>query len=337
VGYVCKGLLLVFALCLSASIARPAMAQEAPELRMGIQFGLTYLPFAVMEHERLIEKHAQAGGLPNLKVTWFRSAGGPTLNDGLLSGTLDMAATGVSGFLTLWDKARGRFDIKGIASYGHTTLALVTRNPNVRSIRDFTEKDRIALPAIKTSIQAIMLQMAAEKEFGAGNAAKLDALTISRSHPDAMAALLSNTEITSHFAGPPYLFEELKQPGIRQVLASEELFGGPVSNGVLYTTERFRRDNPRKYEAVWAALREAVTLVQKEPRRAAEIYLAVAKETTKIDGILEILNAPTTRYDEVPRSVLQVAQFMKRMGSISQAPASWKELFFPEAHALPGS
>jgi NitT/TauT family transport system substrate-binding protein len=329
-------LLVVLLCCWSASASQPLRAGEAHELRMGIQFGLTYLPFAVMEHERLVEKHAQAAGIADLKVTWFRSAGGPTLNDGLLSGTLDMVATGVSGFLVLWDKARA-LQIKGVASYGHTTLALVTRNPDIKSIRDFTEKDKIAVPAIKSSIQAIMLQMAAEKEFGPGNATKLDALTISRSHPDAMAALLANTEINSHFAAPPYLFEELKRPGIRQVLSTEDVFGGPVSNGVLYTGERFRRDNPLIYAAVRAALHEAVELVQNQPRRAADIYLVTTKETTNIDGILEILNAPSTRYDEVPRGVLQVAQFMHRMRSISQAPASWKDVFFPEAHALPGS
>ena len=58
-------------------------------------------------------------------------------------------------------------------------LYLNTNNPNVKSIKDFTSKDKIALPAVKVSIQAVTLQMAAEKEFGEGNQNKLDALTVS--------------------------------------------------------------------------------------------------------------------------------------------------------------
>lgn len=335
-----RRILAISALAAATTIAGavPVFAQsESRELRMGIQFGLTYLPFAVMEHEKLLEKHARQAGLGDLKVTWFRSAGGPTLNDGLISGNLDTVSTGISGFLTIWDKSRGKLDVKGLASYGHTRIGLVTRNPAVKTLRDFTEKDKIALPAVKSSIQAIILQMAVQKEFGPGNATKLDHLTISRSHPDAMAALLGNTEINSHFAAPPYLLEELKRPGIHMVLSSEDVYGGPVSNGVLYTTEKFRERNPQKMAILLAALREAVGIIGNEPKRAAEMYLAISKESSGVDTILEILAAPGTKFDEVPRGVLQTAQFMQQMGAISTAPASWKDLFLADVHALPGS
>lgn len=322
----------------AAAWTAPVLAQsESRELRMGIQNGLTYLPFSVMEHEKLLEKHAAQNGLSDLKVTWFRSAGGPTLNDGLIAGNLDTVSTGISGFLTIWDKGKTSLGIRGIASYGYTRLGLVTRNPAINSLKDFTEKDRIAVPAVKSSIQAIMLQMASEKVFGPGNATKLDPLTISRSHPDAMAALLSNTEINSHFAAPPYLLDELKRPGIKLVITSEDIFGGPVSNGILYTVERFNQRNPIKMKALWSALQDAMKIINENPKGAAEMYLAVTKETTSVENIMEILRAPGTKYDEVPRGVVQTGQFMKSIGSIASAPSDWKEAFLPIAHGLPGN
>ena len=75
---------------------------------------------------------------------------------------------------------------------------LMTRNPNIKSIRDFTDNDRIALPAPKVSVQAIMLQMIAEKTFGKFDV--LDKLTVGMSHPDGTAAMLSGKlEVQSHF------------------------------------------------------------------------------------------------------------------------------------------
>lgn len=68
-------------------------------------------------------------------------------------------------------------------------LHLVTTNPNVKSIADFTSKDRIAMPGIKTSYQALLLQQALIKKLGPDQANKLDAITVALGHPDAMAAL----------------------------------------------------------------------------------------------------------------------------------------------------
>ena len=49
--------------------AAPAGAQ-VPEIRLARQFSMGYLQFNVMEHERLIEKHARALGLPQVAVSW---------------------------------------------------------------------------------------------------------------------------------------------------------------------------------------------------------------------------------------------------------------------------
>ncbi len=62
------------------------------------------------------------------------------------------------------------------------------------------------MPAVKVSSQAICLQMAAAKQWGDDQYAKLDAITITRSHPEAAVSVMSKaTEINSHYSVAPYL------------------------------------------------------------------------------------------------------------------------------------
>jgi NitT/TauT family transport system substrate-binding protein len=323
-------------LVMAASV--PPAAAEVSELRDAIQSGLTYLPFTLMEHEKFIEKRASTAGLGDVKVTWFKVSGGDVMNDGLISGNLDIAATGTPAFLVIWAKAKASFDIRGVAAYNTLPLTLVTRNPNVRSIKDFSDSDRIAVPAVRASTQAILLQMAAEQAFGAGQHARLDHLTVSRSHPDAMAALLTErSEITAHFAAPPYADLELKRPGMHAVVTATKIFGGPVTIGMTYAPAKFRRDNPKLIAAFIAALTDAIGMINSERRRAAEVYLAVTKEKTTVDDILAMMDQPGFNFGTTPQNVLKMAQFMHRIGSIAVLPQSWQDLFFPEIHHLPGS
>ena len=127
----------------------------------------------VMEEQKLIEKYAKANGV-DVSVGWAKFAGGNVMNDALLSDSLQFASGGVGPFVTLWAKTRGNLDVKAVAAINSMPLYLNTRNPAVKSIKDFTDKDKIALPAVKVSIQAVTLQMAAEKAFGEGQQNKLD-------------------------------------------------------------------------------------------------------------------------------------------------------------------
>jgi NitT/TauT family transport system substrate-binding protein len=214
----------------------------------------------------------------------------------------------------------------------------VSRDPKVRSVKDFTDNDRIALPAVKASTQAIILEMAAEQAFGAGQHGRLDHLTISRSHPDAMAAMLSErSEITAHFAAPPYADLELKRPGFHPVLTVTEVFGGPVTVGVTYATAKFRRDNPKLFAAFLAALTESIDMINADRRKAAEIYLQVSKEKTSLDEILAIVSQPGFNFGTTPQNLLKMAQFMHRIGSLGIEPKSWQDLFFPDIYHLSGS
>ncbi len=321
---------------LAPAFALPVPARAEPAtIRMGIQYGVTYLPFAVAQHERMIERRAKEAGLGDVKLEWNRVAGGNVLNDSLLAGQLDCAATGYPSFLILWSKTRGARAIKGLLSYGSTPLYLLTRNPKVKTIADFTDADRITVPAVKSSVQAMLLQMASEKLWSQFD--KLDHLTVSRGHPDAIAALMSmQSEIDSAFSAPPYEYQALENPAIHIVTSSNDIFGGPLSNGMLYMTEAFHGQNPGVVRAVNLGLRDALAQINQDPRRAAEMYLEATGEKAPIELLLKTITAPGTAWEATPRGVMKFAEFMHRTGSIAKAQESWKDVFFAEAYDLPG-
>lgn len=315
-----------------------ASRAEVSELKIAEQYGISYLPLMIMEDQKLIEKHAKAAGIADLKVSWSKFAGGNVMNDALLSNSLHVASGGVGPFITLWARTKGNYDIKAVAALNSMPLYLNTRNPNVKSLKDFTGKDKIALPAVKVSIQAVTLQMAAEQAFGAGQQNKLDSLTVSMSHPDGQTALLSGTgEVTAHFSSPPFQYQQLEKPGIRNVLNSYEVLGGPATFNVVWATSKFRKENPKVYEAFVKALDEAIAMINRDKKWAAESYLRISKDKDTPENILKMLNDPNITYTTAPQNIMKYVNFMHKINSIKVKPDSWKDLFFPDVHNLSGS
>jgi NitT/TauT family transport system substrate-binding protein len=330
---------LVVGAALAAALACiPVAARgEMSEINVAQQYGIGYLPLMIIEEQRLIEKHAKAAGI-DVKIGWAKFAGGNVMNDALLSGGLQFASGGVGPLITIWAKTRGNLEVKGVATLDSMPLYLTTRNPNVKTIGDFTEKDRIALPAVKVSVQAVTLQMAAEKAFGEGQQGKLDKLTVTMSHPDGQTALLSGqSEITAHFTAPPFQYQELKKPGIRMVLNSNDVLGGPTTFNVVWTTSKFRNENPKLYDAFVKALDEAMAIINKDKKAAAEAYLRISKDKDSVADILAMLNDPQIVFTTTPLNIMRYANFMAKTGMIKAKPDSWKDLFFPNAHGLGGS
>ena len=201
---------------------------EADTVRIAKQYGISYLPLTLMEEEKLFEQQAKKQGL-DIKVEWLRFIAGAGMNDALLSGNLDLASGGVPSLLLIWGKTQTSLKVKGVAALNAMPIYLVTTNPDIKTIMDFTGKDKIALPATKISIQAVTLQMAAEQAFGKGQQEKLDIFTVSMGHPDAMVAMLGGkAEINSHFGSAPFQEQELADPRVHKVLDSYDVLGGPA-------------------------------------------------------------------------------------------------------------
>ena len=312
---------------------------ETSELRISRGFGIHYLALYVMERQRLIEKQAAAAGLGEIKVSWRAIDGGNVINDAMLAGALDIASTGVPGFLTLWSKAKGnpQIEIIGLGGAGSGSLWLNTRNPNIKTLKDFSDKDRIAVPGIKTSFAAVVLQMAAAEAFGIENYAKLDTLTVGISHPDALAALISGkSEINSHFCSPPFSYLELDHPGIHRVVNSVDVTGR-LTIIMAFTTRAFHDANPKVIKAFVAALGEATAFIDRNKHEAARIYIELAKVKATEADIIRMLDDPDTHYTLTPEGVMKYADFMGRAGTIGTKPGSWKELFTPLVYDRPGS
>jgi len=311
---------------------------ETGEVRVAKQYGLGYLQLIMMEDQQLIEKHAKAAGLGEVKVTWATFRSSDVMNDALISGSIDFVCLGIPGIATIWAKTRGNIDVRAAAGLNALPLFLNVRGAHIKSLADFSDRDRIALPAVKVSMQAILLQMAAAKTFGDGEHARLDRLTVSMAHPDGLAAFLSGkSEITAHFTSAPFQYRELKQPGVRRLLTSTEVLGGKVSFNVVAATDRFRSANPKTYGAFLAALEDATRQINADKRAAAETYLRVTKDRAPIEEILEMMNDPEIEFTTRPLNLSPMVDFMHKTGQIRAKPASWRDLTFPNLHQHTGS
>ena len=337
VGRVVGAGLLAIAIAVLALLSpTPAMAEG--RLRIAEQYGIVYLLLNVARDQQLIEKHGKEAGV-DIKVDWVKLSGGSAVNDALLSGGVDIAAAGVGPLLTIWDRTHGRQNVKGVASLGNFPYYLVSNNPAVKTIADFTDKDRIAVPAVGVSVQSRVLQLASSKQWGDAEYAKLDAISVAVPHPDATAAIISGgTEISAHFGNPPFQDQELAEnPNAHIVLNSYDVLGGPASSTVLFATEKFRNENPKTYSAFLNALQEAADYVTAHPQEAADTYIRVTGAKLDRDLLIKVITNPEVKFTLQPNNTLGLAKFMHRIGAIKHAPENWRDYFFDDPAIGKGS
>jgi NitT/TauT family transport system substrate-binding protein len=326
------------ALTVASCLAMMTCAAEAEikEVTLVRQPAFAFLPIVLMQTEALVEKHAREAGLGEIKVNYVSMNNGAAVNDGLLSRTVQIAAGGLPPFLTMWDRTQGGAGVKALRAVSDSQQYLVTRNPNVRTVADFGENDRINVQAPGAAMPSILLQMAAAQAFGIENYAKLDRLMVGLSGPDAVAALLSEKgQITADFASAPFSYQELDAPGNHLVLKARDLTGGRVTTVFLYASSAFYDENPKTVVAILSAYDEAVTMIEKDRRAAAEAFL-------KVDGkyplnIGRMIDDPTIGFQSDPHGILKFADFMHQIGLIKSTPGKWQDTFFaPEAERLHG-
>ncbi|OZI26091.1 nitrate ABC transporter substrate-binding protein [Bordetella genomosp. 9] len=321
-----------------ALLSSAGVAHAEGQIRIAQQFGIVYLLLDVVQDQKLIEKRGKEAGV-DIKVDFVQLSGGSAVNDALLSNSIDIAGAGVGPLFTIWDRTRGRQNVKGVASLGSFPYYLVSNNPAVKTIADFTDKDRIAVPATTVSVQSRILQMAAAKQWGDKSFDKLEPLTVAVPHPDATAAIIKGqNQINAHFGNPPFQQQELAgNPAAHIVLNSYDVQGGPASSTVLYATEKFRNDNPKTYKAFIDALDDAAKFIKAHPEEAVDTYIRVEKSKTDRDLLIKIVTDPEVSIQVEPRNTLGLGQFMHRIGAIRNQPASLKEYFFDDPRVSSGS
>jgi NitT/TauT family transport system substrate-binding protein len=323
-------LVLLVGLC--AGMAPSAEAQDkVSEFRVGRQPGLIYLPLYVMEDQNLLAKHCSRLGVAptNLRLVSLGSAA--AISEMLLSGSVEAVAGAITPLLTMWDKTRGAQKVKAIVSLSNSVLYLNANDPKLRSLSDFTDQDRIALSGVGFSMQATLLQMAAGQAFGEGQEKRLDPLTVSMPHPEGLAALLSGNArlIAAHFTTAPFQNIELRDSRIHRILTSTDILGGYAPAVLVFTTQKVYDANPRLLEAFVAAANEANTWIAQNAKDAAELYLRKEPQKLSVEEVKDLLGNGDTKFSTAPENSLKIARFMAKLGRLQEAPASWKDYFFP--------
>lgn len=301
---------------------------ELKEITISKQYGLSYLALTVLEEKKLIEKYAKDDGLGDIKVNWVTFGGGSVANDALLSGNAQLVSGGNSPFIRLWDKTNGK--VKALAALNEIPISFVSNNPNVKTIKDLTSNDKIAVPSVKVSIQSSILQMAVAKEFGIKNYDRFDSLTVSLKHPDAyLAVTTGTTEVNGHIGAEPFTTLELENPKVHEVFNSYDVLGGSHTSNLVWTSEDFYKNNPKLSKVIVEALDEANKLIKENQDEVIKLYLTSTKSNESPEIIAKVLNNKAISYGTKPKeNITKFSDFLFDIGAIKQKPADWKELFF---------
>jgi NitT/TauT family transport system substrate-binding protein len=309
-----------------ATAALPAVAQTP--VKIGIGFGIGFLPMFIADELKLVEKHGKEEGL-DLRATYQRFSGSSAMQDAILSGAVDMGVYGVPALLIVWDKAHGSpQQVIGVAGVNASPLVLVTNKPDAKSLSDLAPADRIAMPAL-VSPQMYVLQMLSEKTFGAGQQDRLKNQVVALPHPESINAILSGgSEVKAYFSTPPFTQIALDSGKAHRLAMSDDAFGGRSSFLVLGATKRFLDANPKVATAMIKALEEAAELIRNDPRRAAEIYMKVEpSKLVDVEKVAAMLKSMPDDFGVAVHGVKAYADYMARRGGLKNVPATWKDVF----------
>lgn len=325
------------AIAIALGLACPSQAEEKTNLSITRQPGILYLASHVMETQKLIEKQATAEGLADVTVEWRTFSGGGAQTDALLAGNVDVVNTGTGNLLLLWDRTRGK--VKGIITSSAQPVIMVSNDPRIQTLKDIKEGDKIAVPTVGVSTQAILLQMAAAKLYGDDQVKKFDPNTVQLGHPDAVAAIAnSQHEVKNHFSAPPFQYLELKQPGVHKVIDSREILGGALTQATFFTTTAFADSNPKLVKALRTSTEEAVAFIKKDPKAALDAYKKVSGDKTSIDDLLAMLKEPNMdEWRTDPQGTMKFAEHLHKIGTLKSMPSAWTDYYLPDSAYLNGN
>lgn len=321
-------------------LAAPAIVRAAEPLKVHFvqQRGLLYLPVDMMVSGGVLQREADKLGLGKIEASATALSGPGPVIDALLSGAADYGTAALPSLVTLWARTHGTAnEVKAVGTVSNGAMTLYTINPNVKSLKDFTDKDRIAVPTVRLSFNAMMLQMAAEKLWNDPH--RLDSLTVGLGHPDAVAALSAGwgkATITAHIAVQPFTERGLKIPGAHIVADSREVFGGSLTQITLLATKNTKDKNPTLFKCVANALEESIRVANADKKAAAELWKKAQKAPENIDELVHLLDDPGFEFTSTPHRITYFTGFLNRIGTLKEKVTDWKELFWETAYNQKG-
>ncbi|ANC03308.1 hypothetical protein AB688_14640 [Pseudomonas putida] len=309
-----------------AAVCATAQAEQ-DRVTLAIQYGYAYLPVTVADKLGMFRQQAKAHGHPDADFEIKRISGAPAINDALISGNVDIGAYGLSGTLIAWEKTRRSLDVRALCALVAGDNGLFVNDPAIKSLADFKADDKIAVSS-PSGQQALLLQMAAERQFGPEQIHKLDRLMVSLPHPDATSSLVNKAGIKGYIGPNPYSYQLAQDPRVSKLFDFSSALDMRMTSGVLTSTGRFVENNPQLSAAVVAAIDEANAYIRREPRKAAELFLASEPSSLSLDQVEAMLRQVSGEWSVQPTGVMALADFMVRSGALKKAPDDWRAVFF---------
>lgn len=290
-------------------------ASQAPEkVTIAYQPGINYANLLIVKQQKILEKQ-----FSKTQFEWKELSNGPAIRDGIIANQIQVGASGLGSFLVGWDKG---MDWKILASLNYSEFWLITKNPNIKSIKDFKPGMKIGLPSLNGE-QAIVLRKVAQKDLG--NPTALDQNLQVIAHPLGLQSLLTG-QIDAHFTTPPFQFQEVEKGG-RVIIKSSDIFG-KTSAASLFTNEKFYNQYPEFGKALYTAIADATKLVNEKPDKAAKILSEIDSGISQ-EQYKKWLTNKAVAYGIEPRSFLKYRAFMHEIGILNKQPKSIDELILP--------
>lgn len=281
--------------------------QEPPSIGIAEQYGIAYAPLTIMKEKGFLEQE-----LPDVAIRWQQFGGPTAIRESMLNGDVDFGFMGVAPVLIGIDNG---MEWKYAAGISSNEVAIVTSRPEIKTLADFTEEDRIAILSPGCT-QHILLCMLAEQQLGDPMA--LDGQLVSMSHPDALQALLSGTEITAHVATPPYLQQEL-EAGMSVMATGEEIMGRPFTFISCVAMTQFYEEHRELYDGFIRALERSIEYLNQNMEECVRILAPVYGISE--EALLEQMTYNGTIYSSRLEGVPELSAAMQQMGLTQGNPA----------------
>jgi NitT/TauT family transport system substrate-binding protein len=310
---------LVVASLAAALVAVPLSGRTAPppsdapaEITIAYQPGLSYSNLIVMREQRALEKQ-----FPQTKVNWTVLGSTAAVRDGFIAGQIQIGAGSIPPFLTGWDRGVGW---KVLASLNQMSVWLVTRDKNIRTLKDLKPDMKIGMPSID-SLQSLTLRKAAGEQLG--NAHALDTSIVAIDHPSGLQALQVG-QLTAHLSAPPFQYQEV-QAGGHVLVRSFDVFGKHTFNSV-YINPKFADEHAQFVKTFYRDLLDATQFLKAHPREASEILSKDAGGKVSAHDFEGWLRRPDVIFSTTPHGFLAMAKFMQSIGSLSKVPSSMRDI-----------
>lgn len=281
--------------------------QEPPSIGIAEQYGIAYAPLTIMKEKGFLEQE-----LPDVAIRWQQFGGPTAIRESMLNGDVDFGFMGVAPVLIGIDNG---MEWKYAAGISSNEVAIVTSRPEIKTLADFTEEDRIAILSPGCT-QHILLCMLAGQQLGDPMA--LDGQLVSMSHPDALQALLSGTEITAHVATPPYLQQEV-EAGMSVMATGEEIMGRPFTFISCVAMTQFYEEHRELYDGFIRALERSIEYLNQNMEECVGILAPVYGVSE--EALLEQMTYNGTIYSSRLEGVPELSAAMQQMGLTRGNPA----------------